>query len=74
MQQELDLAPAVGTWARLVGALSCWCARQRHLRHSDGRDNRVRIEDLSPHILRDLGISTQDARDFAAQERARFLD
>jgi uncharacterized protein YjiS (DUF1127 family) len=37
------------------------------------REKRVRIEHLSRHLLRDLGLSTRDALDLTAAERSRYL-
>jgi len=50
-----------------------WLPRLGRGRHLEGREHRVRFEDLSPHILRDLGFSTRDARDMVAAERSRLL-
>ena len=46
---------------------------QRATIEKAGTEQRVRFEDLSPHILRNLGFSPQHARDLVALERARFL-
>jgi hypothetical protein len=50
-----------------------WLPRLRRDRRVVSREHCVRFEDLSPHVLRDLGFSQRDARDMAAQERMRFL-
>lgn len=46
-----------------------WRRNWRHRR----QERRVRLEHLSRHLLRDLGLSSRDAQDLTAQERARFL-
>lgn len=36
-------------------------------------EKQVRLEHLSRHLLRDLGLSARDALDLTAAERSRFL-
>lgn len=60
-------------WFAASLAAFSWLGRIRLGRRTDCREQSVRFEDLSPHILRDLGFSAQHARDLAAQERTRFL-
>nr|WP_298689885.1 hypothetical protein [uncultured Dongia sp.] len=67
MKLVLDFS-AVG-WLTVLS----WFPRLRPSRRSEGREHRVRFEDLSPHVLRDLGFSTHDARDMVATERSRLL-
>lgn len=50
-----------------------WFTWMGAARQQEGTDHHVRFEDLSPHILRDLGLSQQHARDLMAEERTRFL-
>lgn len=54
----------------LIAALSNWADMARLL---DRSTRQVRIDRLSSHVLRDLGLSEHEVRDFAAEERARFL-
>ncbi len=37
------------------------------------REKQVRLENLSRHLLRDLGLSPRDALDLTAAERSRYL-
>lgn len=71
MRENAGLATA--RWFATSLATFSWLWKMRLGRRTDCREQRVRFEDLSPHILRDLGFSAQHARDMVAQERARFL-
>ena len=73
MEQDMRAGSFNGLMTRLIGTALCRFARLGRRQSSDGKEHRVDLEQLSPHILRDLGISADHARDLVAQERARFL-
>lgn len=52
-----------------LSLLSSLARTLRRARHAQSVD----IERLSAHMLRDLGVSPQDATDLLAAERTRFL-
>jgi hypothetical protein len=70
---KLQMNYATSRWRTIPSWLALsWFPWLRLSRRSDGRTHRVRFEDLSPHVLRDLGISARDARDMMATERSRL--
>jgi uncharacterized protein YjiS (DUF1127 family) len=54
-----------GLWAFTGLLRRSWRSRQR--------ESPLRLEHLSCHLLRDLGFSSREIQDLAAQERDRFL-
>ncbi|MBV5324419.1 MAG: hypothetical protein J0626_03655 [Rhodospirillaceae bacterium] len=73
MEQDMRVGRVNGLVSRLIGAVQWHVAKLGGRPSSAGKEHRVDLESLSPHILRDLGISADHARDLAAGERARFL-
>lgn len=73
MEQNMRVARVNGLMSRLIGTALCHFAKFGRRATSDGKAYRVNLKSLSPHILRDLGVSADHARDLAAEERARFL-
>ena len=73
MEQDMRAARINGLVSRLLGTVLCRLGRFGRRRSSDGTEHHVQLECLSPHILSDLGISADHARDLAARERGRFL-
>ncbi|MBK8160851.1 MAG: hypothetical protein IPK59_19505 [Rhodospirillaceae bacterium] len=67
------MARVNGLMSRLIRSTLCHFAKLGGRPASAGKEHRVDLESLSPHILRDLGISADHARDLAAGERARYL-
>jgi|JI10StandDraft_1071094.scaffolds.fasta_scaffold48523_2 hypothetical protein len=73
MEQDMRVARVNGLISRLIGTALCHFARLGGRPTRAGKEHRVDLKLLSPHVLRDLGISADHARDLAAGERAQFL-